>query len=197
MATVDLEVLVKETRHAFILAKADGKLEAGEVVQIAVGLASKLQKLAGLSGKEKKAVALLALRKGLAAADVTACLPVLSQASPEMKAAFEDQIVASAGAAIDLALAAAAGTLDLRKPASWKACLPICLSLGRAAVSAAATSAALKDQPVLREALQAGAAAVESAIPESKAPAAEDSKPEAGTPPPPKSDAEPSPAAST
>ena len=52
MSLTPLEVLVKETRHAFIIAKADGVLDAGEVIQIAADLAQKVQKIAGLSGSE-------------------------------------------------------------------------------------------------------------------------------------------------
>jgi hypothetical protein len=61
----ELEDLVKETRAAFIIAKADGVLDAGEVIKIAVDLAQKVQKVANLSGSEKKALLLHTLKKGL------------------------------------------------------------------------------------------------------------------------------------
>ncbi len=139
-----LEEIVKDARHQFILAKADGKLEAGEVVQIAVSVAQRVQKLGGLSGTEKKAVVLLSLKRGLEAAGG---VPGVAE---EMRAEVEKQLLASASAAIDVAVAVAQGKIDLRKPAAWKAvCLPLC--------SAAAQLAAAhvpKDVPVLKEALE-------------------------------------------
>lgn len=140
-----LEDIVKDARNQFILAKADGKLEAGEVVQIAVSVAQKVQKLGGLSGTEKKAVVLLSLKRGLEAAGG---IPGIAE---EMRAEMEKQLLASASAAIDVAVAVSQGKIDLRKPAVWKAvCLPLC--------SAAAQLAAAKvpkDVPVLKEALGA------------------------------------------
>jgi hypothetical protein len=138
-----LEDIVKDARHQFILAKADGKLEAGEVVQIAISVAQKVQKLGGLSGGEKKAVVLLALKKGL---DAAGGIPGVAE---ELREEVEKQLLASASAAIDVAVAVSQGKIDLRKPAAWKAvCLPLC--------SAAAQLAAAhvpKDVPVLKEAL--------------------------------------------
>ncbi len=143
-AEKQLEEIVKEARHQFILAKADGKLEAGEVVQIAVSVAQRVQKLGALSGTEKKAIVLLSLKRGLEAAGG---VPGVAE---EMRAEVEKQLLASASAAIDVAVAVAQGKIDLRKPATWKAvCLPLC--------SAAAQLAAAhvpKDVPVLKEALQ-------------------------------------------
>ena len=56
--SASIESLVKDTRHAFIIAKSDGVLDASEVIQIAVDLAQKIQKVAGLSGAEKKSLLL-------------------------------------------------------------------------------------------------------------------------------------------
>jgi hypothetical protein len=150
-----LEEIVKETRHQFIIAKADGVLETGEVVQIAICVARKLQKLAGLSGAEKKALALLALKKGLDAAGGVASLPGLKEASSEMQALFEKQLLAAAGAALDVAVAIAAGKIDLRKPgglvAAARACLPGCVAAVGGLVPA--------NQPLLKEALGMAVAA--------------------------------------
>jgi hypothetical protein len=143
-----LEDIIKGACDAFTTAKADGVLEAGEVVQIAVDVARKLQRLAGLSGSEKKAVVLLTLKKGLDAAGGVASLPGLKEASLEMQEGFECQLLAAAGAALDIAFAAAAGKIDLQKPASWKACLPACLSLAQAAVVLVP-----KDQQIVKDAL--------------------------------------------
>jgi hypothetical protein len=166
-ATTDpLEEIVKETRHQFIIAKADGVLETGEVVQIAIGVARKLQKLAGLSGAEKKALALLALKKGLDAAGGVASLPGLKEASSEMQALFEKQLLAAAGAALDVAVAVAAGKIDLRKPgglvAAARACLPGCVAAVGGLVPA--------NQPLLKEALGMAEAGLSAAM---GAPAAE------------------------
>jgi hypothetical protein len=155
-----LEEIVKETRHQFIIAKADGVLETGEVVQIAIGVARKLQKLAGLSGAEKKALALLALKKGLDAAGGVASLPGLKEASSEMQALFEKQILAAAGAALDVAVAVAAGKIDLRKPgglvAAVRACLPGCVAAVGGLVPA--------NQPLLKEALGMAEAGLSEAM---------------------------------
>lgn len=160
-ATTDpLEEIVKETRHQFIIAKADGVLETGEVVQIAIGVARKLQRLAGLSGAEKKALALLALKKGLDAAGGVASLPGLKEASSEMQALFEKQLLAAAGAALDVAVAVAAGKIDLRKPgglvAAARACLPGCVAAVGGLVPA--------NQPLLKEALGMAEAGLSEAM---------------------------------
>lgn len=147
--TDPLEEVIKETRHAFIIAKADGILEAGEVVQIAVDVARKLQKFLGLSGAEKKAVVLLTLKKGLDSAGGVSSLPGLKEATPEMQEIFEKQLLSAASAALDVVVAVAAGKIDLRKPASWKACLPACVSLAKGALVLLP-----KDQVILKEALE-------------------------------------------
>jgi len=111
----DLETIIKETRAAFIIAKSDGILDSSEVISIAVGLVQKIHKLTNLSGSEKKAILLHALKKGLADSGGLDTLAAFVNASPEVKKAFEDQILCSASAAVDLILDAAAGKLDLRK----------------------------------------------------------------------------------
>lgn len=159
-----LESIVDETKLAFLHAKSDEKLDAGEIVQIAVGVAQKLQRLPALSGAEKKAVALLTLRRGLAAAGGMESLPGLASASAETKAAVETQLIAAAGAALDIAVAVAAGKIDLRKPATWRVlCPPLC--------SAVAVAFLPKDMPLLKEALEvAGAALPAAASPQEQTP---------------------------
>lgn len=139
-----LELLVKETRHAFIVAKADGVLNAGEVIQIAVELAQKVQKVGALSGSEKKAMLLMALNKGLEAAGGLEGLPGMAGASNETKQAFQDSLMMAASTAVDMLISAASGKLDLRKPSSWKAFLPICCPAVQALIP--------KDQALLKEA---------------------------------------------
>jgi hypothetical protein len=124
-----LDEIVKYAQGAFIHAKSDGVLEAGEVVQIAVGVAGKLHGLGQLSGSEKKAVVMYCLKKGMDAAGGVGELPGLRGAAPEMRKAVEDQLLAAAGAAIDMAVAVAHGKIDLTKDLlKPKTCLPLCLS---------------------------------------------------------------------
>ena len=134
MSLTPVEELVKETRHAFIIAKADGVLDAGEVIQIATTLVVKIQKLVGLSGSEKKAMLLLTLKKGLEASGGLDSLPGFVDASAETKKVFEDSLMSAVSVSVDMLLSAAAGKLDLRKPANWLACLPACLSAVKALV---------------------------------------------------------------
>jgi hypothetical protein len=129
MSQGPLELLVKETRAAFIIAKSDGVLDAGEMIQIAVELSQKLQKLADLSGSEKKSVLLSTLKKGLEESGGVDSLPGFTDASAEIKSAFIDNLIAAASVSIDMVLSAAAGKLDLRKPSSWAQCIPVCFGM--------------------------------------------------------------------
>ena len=144
MSLTPLEELVKETRHAFIIAKADGVLDAGEVIQIATNLVMKIQKLSALSGSEKKDMLLMTLKKGLDASGGLESLPGFTNASKETKQAFEDSLMTAVSVSVDMMLSVAAGKLDLRKPSSWKACLPVCMSAVKALIP--------KDQALLQEA---------------------------------------------
>jgi hypothetical protein len=140
-----LEALIKETKASFMIAKSDGVLDASEVIQIAVEVSQKVQKVAGLSGSEKKAMLLMALRKGLETSGGVASLPGFSNASAETKQAFEDQLINAASVSIDMVLSAASGNLDLRKPSSWMQCLPVCMGLAKTVMSP-------RDTAVLEEA---------------------------------------------
>jgi hypothetical protein len=131
MSQGPLELLVKETRAAFIIAKSDGNLDAGEMIQIAVELSQKLQKLGDLSGSEKKSVLLSTLKKGLADSGGVDTLPGLADASAEVKEAFIDNLIEAASVSIDMVLSAASGKLDLRKPSSWAQCIPVCFGMIR------------------------------------------------------------------
>jgi len=129
MSQGPLEQLVKETRAAFIIAKSDGVLDAGEMIQIAVELSQKLQKLGELSGSEKKNVLLSTLRKALEESGGVDSLPGLANASAEVKSGFVDNLIEAASVSIDMVLSAASGKLDLRKPSSWTQCLPVCFGM--------------------------------------------------------------------
>ena len=141
-----IELLVKETKAAFIIAKSDGNLDASEVIQIAVTLSQKVQKLVNLSGNEKKSLLLLTLKKGLDTSGGVGSLPGFADASAEVKAAFEENLLNAASAAIDAVVLAASGKLDLKKPSNWLACLPFCLSAVNVMVP--------KDQVQLKEAVE-------------------------------------------
>jgi hypothetical protein len=112
----DLDNLVKETRAALIIAKSDGVLDSGEIIQIAVNLVQKLQKLTNLSGQEKKSILLHTLKKGLDESGGLDSLIAFTNVSPEMKALFEQQLLSLASSAVDQILSASSGKLDLRKP---------------------------------------------------------------------------------
>ena len=147
-ASSPLEALIKETKASFMIAKSDGVLDLPEVIQIAVEVSQKVQKIAGLSGSEKKAMLLMALRKGLETSGGLDCLPGFKDASLETKQAFEDQLINAASVSIDMVLSAASGKLDLRKPSSWMQCLPVCMGLAKTVMTP-------KDTAVLEEAKKA------------------------------------------
>ena len=158
MSLTPLEVLVKETRHAFIIAKADGVLDAGEVIQIAADLAQKVQKIAGLAGSEKKAMLLLTLKKGLEDSGGLDSLVGFVGASKEAKQVFEDSLMLAASSAVDLVLAAASGKLDLQKSPleMLKACLPVCMSAVKVLLP--------KDQVLLQEAAKYSEGLLKNAV---------------------------------
>jgi len=139
----ELNDIFKETRASFIIAKSDGVLDSSEVIQIAVELAQKVSKLANLSGSEKKALLLHALKKGLEDAGGLSGITAYTGVSPDVMAAVEEQLLGAASVAVDLVLSAASGKLDLKKPANW---LPSCCMVVKALIP--------KDQKLLQDALK-------------------------------------------
>jgi len=128
MSAGSLENLIKETRAAFIIAKSDGNLTAAEVIHIGIEVSQKLHHLGNLSGSEKKAVLLLALRKGLETSGGLNALQAFSGASDEAKKEFEEHLLTAASTAVDALFAVASGAIDLKKPSSWLSCIPGLLS---------------------------------------------------------------------
>ncbi len=114
---MSLELLVSETRTAISNAAADGTVDAGEVIQIAVALSQKLQALTDLSGSEKKTVLLSTIKKGLE--------EVMTGSNKDLI----EPLLSATSVSIDMVFSAASGKLDLRKPSSWAQCLPVCLGL--------------------------------------------------------------------
>ena len=96
-----LQTILKETEEAFVAAKADGKLEATEVVQIALQISKKIHLLSGLSLADKKALILLALKKGMVSAQGLHGMAELVGSGPDGMAAAERQILNGAMAAVD------------------------------------------------------------------------------------------------
>jgi len=138
-----LDDLVKETRAAFIIAKADGVLDAGEVIQIAGELAQKIHRLGGLSGAEKKSLLLHTLKRGLDDDGGVDNLAGMLGASDAVKEAFKTHLLQAAGAATDLMLDVAKGKLNFA--ANWRAWLPSCLGFVQTVLVA-------KDQRLIAEA---------------------------------------------
>lgn len=99
-----LDSIVKETRAAFIIAKADGVLDAAEVIQIAHGLAMKLYGLGGLDINEKKSLLLYTLKKGLDDDGGVDSLAGMLGASTEFKEAFKSHLINAASTSADLML---------------------------------------------------------------------------------------------
>lgn len=121
---MSLELIVSETRTAISNAAADGTVDAGEVIQIAVALSQKLQALTNLSGSEKKTLLLSTIKKGLE--------EVMTGSNKD----FIEPLLSATSVSIDMVLSAASGKLDLRKPSSWIQCLPICLGLAKSPLTA-------------------------------------------------------------
>ena len=136
-----LETLIKETKAAFIIAVADGVLDASEVIQIAVNLSQKIQNIAGLSGSKKKDTLLFIIKKALDASNGINSLPGLASASKETKQAFEDQLLNAVSGAIEVFISASQGKLNLK--ATWMACVPSCLAM--AAIISPKDSAILEE----------------------------------------------------
>ncbi len=140
-----MEALLKEIADKFIEAKADGKLDIAEVITIALFVSQQVQKVQALSGAEKKSFVLSALRKGLHAAG----------GFPQP--GVEDLLLQAAGAAIDGAVAAAQGKIDLRKKEGWVSCLGLCAGVAQTAVGLAISS---QEVAALAQAVKAVAPAV-------------------------------------
>lgn len=121
--------IINEIKADFVIAKFDGKLEAAEVVQIATNAAMKIHSFSSGSLDEKKALVVLALKQGLAAANG---LHGLADSSPSGIAAAEKQVLDGALAAVNTLMgvaphlfAPAQGVLSSLKESLLK-CLPFC-----------------------------------------------------------------------
>lgn len=122
-----LEGIILEVRDGFVEAKSDGKLEAAEVIHIASIASQKIYKLVGLSMADKRALIMLALKRGLDAAGGLHGLDDLVGLGPEALATTERQVLNAALASVD-GLLAAVPRLFAPVKSMLAACLPFCSS---------------------------------------------------------------------
>jgi hypothetical protein len=131
MSSAVLEPLFTEVRHAFVIAKADNKLEVSEIIRIAVVFMQRLQKIPMVSDVEKKMLVLLSLKMGLDASGGVDSLFGTNVTTPETNFVIEDQMLKAVMASVDLVLASSSGKLDMKKSFDWRACVPLFLSCSR------------------------------------------------------------------
>ena len=143
-----LELIVREAKVEFAIAKHDGVLEVSEIISIALLVAKKVYALTGLSEAEKDAMVLLALKKGLAVAGGLDGLPAFSAIPASAREAVEDQLL-KAGLSAVQAMRAAAPALFAPLKKVVRSCLPYCF-----AVQAAAAAVDPKAAALIQEALK-------------------------------------------
>jgi hypothetical protein len=148
MAT-QLETIVRDAKVAFLIAKHDGVLEASEIVQIALEVAQKVYALGSLSDDEKDAMILLALKKGLAAAEGLCSLPAFAAIPAGALDALENQML-QAGLTAVKAMRAAAPRLFAPVKDALRSCVPY-FSL---CASAATSVLPPKDAKMIQDALK-------------------------------------------
>ena len=148
MAT-QLETIVRDAKVAFLIAKHDGVLEASEIIQIALEVAQKVYALGSLSEEEKDAMVLLALKKGLAAAEGLCSLPAFAAIPAGALDALENQML-QAGLTAVKALRGAAPRFFAPVKDALRACVPY-FSL---CASAATSALPPKDAKMVQDALK-------------------------------------------
>jgi hypothetical protein len=165
--SLDLDDVAALLKESF----ADGRLDAGEVLKIAMKVAEKANRLAGLSGAEKKVLVLAAVEQAVRAA---------------VPAAQAEQAVSTAlqvlPAVLDIAVAAARGRLALETAVKQKVslgCLVDCFAglfgSRKAPLSAKEPVASLHAAPV---------APAPAPAPKEAPAAPQPATPESATPPP-------------
>ena len=143
-----LELIVREAKVEFAIAKHDGVLEVSEIISIALLVAKKVYALTDLSEAEKDAMVVLALKKGLAVAGGLDGLPAFSAIPAAAREAVEDQLL-KAGLSAVQAMRAAAPALFAPLKKVVRSCLPYC-----SAVQAAAAAVDPKAAALIQEALK-------------------------------------------
>jgi hypothetical protein len=129
MNAPQFEALLKEVCDAFVDAKKDGKIDAGDMIRVGLLAAGKVGVLKNLSAAEKKAVVLELLEKGLKSLG-----PKPLGLDEAISVEVEKQLMTAAGAAIDMALM----TLKARSMFSYQLCCagPANVDVGAFAVPA-------------------------------------------------------------
>lgn len=113
MNAPQFEALLKEVCDAFVDAKKDGKIDAGDMIRVGLLAAGKVGVLKNLSAAEKKAVVLELLEKGLKSLG-----PKPLGLDEAISVEVEKQLMTAAGAAIDMALM----SLKARSMFSYQLC---------------------------------------------------------------------------
>lgn len=113
MNAQQFESLLKVVSDAFVDAKKDGKIDAGDMIRVGLLAAGKVGVLKNLSVAEKKAVVLELLEKGLKSLG-----PKPLGLDEAVSAEVEKQLMVAAGAAIDVALV----SLKARSLFSYQLC---------------------------------------------------------------------------
>jgi hypothetical protein len=80
-----LEVLSKETRHAFIIAKSDNILTFGEILRITVDVFTKVRRIDSLNISEKKSLTIHLVKKGLDSVGGFESMEAFSSITEDMK----------------------------------------------------------------------------------------------------------------
>lgn len=143
-----LELIVREAKVEFTIAKHDGVLEVSEIINIALLVAKKVYALTNLSEAEKDAMVVLALKKGLAVAGGLDGLPAFSAIPASAREAVEDQLL-KAGLSAVQAMRAAAPALFAPLKKALRGCLPYC-----SVVQTVADAVDPKAAALVREALE-------------------------------------------
>jgi hypothetical protein len=145
MATA-LETIVRDAKIAFLIAKQDGVLEASEIIHIALEVAQKVRALEALSEEEKDAMVLLALKKGLAAAEGLCNLPAFAAIPAGALDALENQMLQAGLTAVKAMRAAV--------PRLFGPVLRRCAPYFSLCSSAASSALPPKDAKMVQEALK-------------------------------------------
>ena len=139
-----IETIIRDTNIEFSNAKRDGKLEASEVIHIALSVSKKVFVLANLSDTEKDAMVYLSLKKGLAAAGGLAGLPAFAALPAPALEVVEEQLI-KAGLTATHVVRKALPALFAPVKKILLGCLPYCSQI--------ATVLDPKDTAVVQEAL--------------------------------------------
>jgi len=95
-----LTSIVRDAKVAFLVAKHDGKLEASEIVDIAVMISKKIHAITGISEEQMDALIMHCLKQGLSAADGLRGITELENLPTEVLQVVEQQILTAGMASV-------------------------------------------------------------------------------------------------